>query len=246
ALREEQGEHEVRPYRFKTMPTLAALLPDFVYLHLSWILFALSVAAGVIVGFPDLLRLNLKRIWAISHVVWVEAWRRRVFLITPLAIVGVIVISQLQRPLDEQDAIRQTTKFCIFATGLLVAVSTIILACTNLPREIENRVIYSVVTKPTTRLEIVLGKVIGFAKVSLAILLIMGVFSYGYLAFRAWNMRREIAARLADKDVPVPLTSVASLTYYRDAGLLGAKTLAEPRTLQVFSRLPEESGTRRY
>ena len=54
--------------------------------------------------------------------------------ITPLAILGVIVVSQLQRPLDEQDAIRQTTKFCLFATGLLVTVATIILACTNLPR----------------------------------------------------------------------------------------------------------------
>src|SRR5207253_2322463 len=103
---------------------------------------------------------------------------------------------QLQRPLDEQDAIRQTIKFCLFATGLLVAMTTIILACTNLPREIENRVIYTVVTKPTTRLEIVLGKVVGFARVSLAILLIMGVFTYAYLQVRAWNMQRFIAERL--------------------------------------------------
>src|SRR5206468_6784643 len=140
-------------------------------------------------------------------VVWLEAWRRRVFLITPLAIVGVIIISQLQRPLDEQDAIRQTTKFCVFATGLLVALSTIILACTNLPREIENRVIYSVVTKPTTRLEIVLGKVVGFARVSLAILLIMGIFSYGYLAVRAWNMQRYIGERLEGSNLPAPMAA---------------------------------------
>jgi hypothetical protein len=226
------------------MPFLAGLLPDFVYLHLGWWLFALSVVAGLAVGFGDFLRLSLKRIWAISGVCFDESIRRRVLWITPLAIVGVIVVSQLQRPLDEQDAIRQTTKFCIFATGLLVALTTIILACTNLPREIENRVIYTVVTKPTTRLEIVLGKVIGFARVSFVILLIMGVFSYGYLRIRAWSMRHAIAARLEDRDVTP--TNVSSLTYYRDAGLLGAKTLVEPRTMQVFSRLPEESGTRRY
>src|SRR5207237_3798678 len=138
--------------------------------HLSWFLFVLAVAAGVLVGHADLARVSMTRIWAIGGVCFDESVRRRVLWITPLAILGVIVVSQLQRPFDEQDAIRQTTKFCILATGLLVALSTIILACTNLPREIDNRVIYSVVTKPTTRLEIVLGKLWGFAKVSMTTL----------------------------------------------------------------------------
>jgi hypothetical protein len=167
-----------------------------------------------------------------------------VLWITPLAIIGVILISQLQRPLDEQDAIRQTIKVCVFATGLLVAISTTILACTNLPREIENRVIYSIVTKPTTRLEIVLGKVLGFARVSLMILLIMGAFSWAYLSLRAWNMRRIIAQRLEQNEVPP--TSVATMKYYRDAGLLNAKTLEEPSQTQVFSRLPWDTGTKRF
>src|SRR3989442_560281 len=79
---------------------------------------------------------------AISSVSFRESIRRRVLLITPLAIVGVILVSQLQRPIDEADAIRQTVKFCLFATGLVVSIVTIILACTNLPREIDNRVIY--------------------------------------------------------------------------------------------------------
>src|SRR5690242_12942934 len=119
------------------MPHLLALLPDTVVLHLGWWLFGISILLGVAFGVSDMARLSLQRIGAISHVVFVEAWRRRVFWITPVAILGVIIVSQLQQPIDEQDAIRQTTKFCIFATGLLVALSTIILACTNLPREID-------------------------------------------------------------------------------------------------------------
>src|SRR5207244_13489152 len=63
-----------------------------------------------------------------------------------------LIVAQLQQPLDEQDAIFQTIKFCLFATGLLLSVTAIILACTNLPREIDNRVIYTIVTKPATRL----------------------------------------------------------------------------------------------
>ena len=164
---------------------------------------------------------------------------------TPLAFLGVVVVSQLQKPYDEQDAIRQTIKFCVFATGLVVAMTTIILACTNLPREIENRVIYTVATKPTTRFEIVLGKVVGFAKVSLTILLIMGTLAWAYLAMREFNMRRHIADRLESPGV-VPPTSVATLTYYRDAGLLYAKSQEEPDAIQLFSRVPEDGSARRY
>ena len=224
--------------------TTLALFPPIVEQHLGWILFFVIMALGLAFGLSDLARLSLKRIWAISGVCFAESIRRRVLLITPLAILGVIIISQLQRPNDEQDVIRQTTKMAVFATGLLVAISTIILACTNLPREIENRVIFTIVTKPTTRLEIVLGKVIGFARVSAVILLIMGIFSYGYLELRSWTLQRSIAARLESKDISP--TSVATLTYYHDAGLLNAKTLETPDDVQIYARLPEESGTRRY
>ena len=80
----------------------------------------------------------------------------------------------------EADAIRQTIKVAMFATGLIaVCVLMIILGCTNLPKEIDNRVIYTIVTKPTTRLEIVLGKIIGFARVSATILFIMGLSHLG-------------------------------------------------------------------
>src|SRR5207249_10186075 len=131
------------------------------------------------------------RIWAVSSVCFAESYRRRILLITPLAIIGVIIVAQLQQPFDEQDAVFQTIKFSLFATGLLITVTAIILACTNLPREIENRVIYTVVTKPTTRLEIVLGKILGFARVSALILLIMGLFTFGYLHWRAWRFEQD-------------------------------------------------------
>ncbi len=221
-----------------------ALIPDFINAHLGWWLFGIIVAAGLIGGMGDIARWDFKRIWAISGVCYAESIRRRILLITPLAILGIIIVSQLQRPLDEQDAIRQTIKISLFATGLLVAVTTIILACTNLPREIENRVIYTIVTKPTTRLEIVIGKVIGFAKISLTILIIMGLFSYGYLKLRSWNMQRSISARLEAKEVPA--VSLATMEYYRDEGLLNAKTLQDPSGMQIYAHVPQAGESRRY
>jgi ABC-type transport system involved in multi-copper enzyme maturation permease subunit len=218
---------------------------DILAAHASWIVAGLIILVGLfIIGFRDLLRFRLRRVWAIAGVCFDESLRRRILWITPLAILGVIIVSQLQKPTDEQDAIRQITKFCLFATGLVVTLSTIILACSNLPREIENRVIYTVVTKPVTRLEIVLGKIVGFAWVSAAILLIMGVFTCGYLRVRALSMQHDISERL-DSNTVEPLSRPA-LQHYVSAGLLNAKTLASPQTMAMFSRMPAEKDPRRY
>src|SRR5690349_18028575 len=165
--------------------------------NFGWIIAGIIILVGVALGWQDLLRFNPKRIWAISSVCFRESMRRRVLLVTPLAMLGVIAVSQLAHPSDEQDTIRQTTKYCLFASGIVVVVATLILACTSLPKEIENRVIYTIVTKPTTRLEIVLGKSLGFARTSAAILLVMGIFSYIYLQVNAAQLSSAIRSRLA-------------------------------------------------
>lgn len=221
-----------------TLLSSLAVVPESGRSYTVWIVAGLIVLVGLaVIGLRDVARFSLKRTWAISSVCFAESIRRKVWLIIPLAILGVIIVVQLQKPLDEQDAIRQTTKFCLFATGLVVAMVTIILAATNLPREIENRVIYTVVTKPTTRLEIVLGKVVGFARVSAAILLAMGLFTFGYVQVRAWSMRQYIReVRLKDPAVTASLRP--TLQYYAANGLLGANTLEHADSLAAYSRIP--------
>jgi hypothetical protein len=207
-----------------------------------------SVAAGIVVlgllviGLKDLLRFSFVRAGAIASVCFRQSIRRRVLWITPLVIVGVVVVTQFQKPIDAQDAVRQTTQYCLFATGLLVSLVTIILACTNLPQEIENRVIYTVATKPVTRLEIVVGKVMGFAHISFWILFIMGAFTWGYLSIRDWRLRSEITARLSSGMVDE--ISRPTLEYYRDRGTLHARQLGIPAGMGFFSREPKSDEDR--
>lgn len=215
---------------------------EFLGAHTDWILLGIILLAFLIFGAKDLARLSWARISAISSVSFQESIRRRVLWITPLAILGAIVVSQLQVAVDPQDAIRQTTKICLFATGLVVTLTAIILACTSLPKEIENRVIYTVVTKPTTRLEIVLGKVWGFAKVSAAILLIMGLFTYTYLHVRAWRLSNAVDTALAA--LPPDAPNRDTLVHYRDHGLLNAKAMSEPTSLQVLAEPPVDGQPR--
>src|SRR3954447_1963745 len=204
----------------------------------------LIVLAGVVIGLGDLRRFRWRRVAAIANVCFAESIRRRILWITPLAILGVIAVSQLTHPNDEQDAIRQTTRYCLFASGLIVIIAAVLLSATNLPKEIENRVIFTVVTKPTTRLEIVLGKVLGFAQVSAMILLIMGLFTWGYLRLRAWNLERRLTAALAAGTVDPE--SEQSARHYVQAGLLNTKSLSRPATLAVYSRLPGTGDTQSW
>ena len=207
---------------------------------------AVVVLALAVFGLTDLARFSASRIWAISGVCFAESIRRRVLWIIPLAVVALIAIVQLQQPTDEQDAIRQTTKFCLLASGLVVVLTTLILACTNLPREIENRVIFTVVTKPTTRLEIVLGKIVGFARVSFTILVVMGLFTWGYLHLRAGLLTHDLRQRLAEPGGGIQLVSRGTSEHYVEAGLLNAKTFADARALNIYGRPPVQGSTRRY
>lgn len=212
----------------------------------GYIIAGIIVLLGLALGLPDLMRLSPKRIWAIGSVGFRESIRRRVLWVTPLAMLGIIAVSQLSHPFDEQDAIRQTTKYCLFASGIVVVIATLILACTSLPKEIDNRVIYTIVTKPATRLEIVLGKTIAFARTSAAILLIMGIFSYAYLQINAAQLTSAIRARLAV--LPQSDQSRETLRHYADEGLLQARAYTlpppggvwgSPPGLQMYARVPQ-------
>jgi ABC-type transport system involved in multi-copper enzyme maturation permease subunit len=214
---------------------LAFSLPSPIADYLHWWIAGLIVVGGLLFfGLNDLMRLSFSRVWALSSVSFAESIRRRVLWVTPFAILGVIVVSILQHSGDPQESIRQTIKFCLFASGTLVTITAIILACTNLPREIENRVIFTIVTKPTTRLEIVLGKVVGFIRVSGLIVLIMGLFTLGFLEWQNWKLSAQVAERLQNE--PDPGTKRA-LQGYRDAGLLSTQSLEQPVDFQIYNHL---------
>ncbi len=222
----------------------AAGFADWFAVYWGWCLWSVIVIVGLfILGFRDVIRFSLRRAWAISGVCFAESIRKRVLLLTPLAIIGVIAIAQLQHATDEQDAVRQTIKYSLFSTGLVVMLSSIILACTNLPKEIESRVIYTVVTKPTTRLELIVGKIIGFSRVSLAIVAIMGLFTWGYLRIREREKRAELNARMQEGDLSP--AERARATAFEKSGLLAARAVAVADTMDVFGKPPDPSSDSR-
>jgi ABC-type transport system involved in multi-copper enzyme maturation permease subunit len=211
---------------------------DYFIQNAGYFIGAAIILVGLLYGVSDIARLSPVRAGAIARVSFDESIRRRVLWVTPVAIVGIVAVAQFLDPVDPQDALRQTTKVCLFATGLVVVITGIILACTNLPKEIDSRVIYTIVTKPTTRLEIVLGKVLGFAMVSAVILLIMGAFSLSYLKLREWRTRAWIREQLASDKVDPQFRNAFQL--YAQNGLLVTKSLAQPAAAHVAAEPPVE------
>lgn len=222
------------------VPLIAAASVDYFIQNAGYIIAASVVLVSLVYGFADVTRFSPYRMFAISGVSFAESIRRRVLWVTPVAIIGILAVAQFLDPVDPQDALRQTTKVCLFATGLVVVVTAIILACTNLPKEIESRVIYTIVTKPTTRLEIVLGKVVGFALVSGVILLIMGGFSLSYLKLREWRTRSWIREQLAADHVDMQIRPAFQL--YANSGLLVTKSMAEPDSVRIVARPPADGA----
>lgn len=220
-------------------------MPEFIKANFPWFLASLIVLVGVFLyGFSDIARLSLGRIWAIGGVCFRDAIRRKVLWVTPLAMLGVVVVSLLQHPVDQPDAIRQTIKFCFFASGLVVTIIALIIAATNLPRDIESRVVFTIVTKPVTRLEIVLGKIVGFARVSAAMLLIMGLFTWGYLHVRAWYLGRQITWTLASPQLDPAQREW--LQHFEDEGLLFSQTIYTPIRLAQYSEIQDSQVSKLF
>ncbi len=85
-------------------------MPEFISTNIALIVLVGIVLVGLLgVGLKDVLRFSVTRAWAISGVCFQQSIRRRVLWLTPLVILGVLTVAQFQKPIDPQDAVRQTT-----------------------------------------------------------------------------------------------------------------------------------------
>jgi ABC-type transport system involved in multi-copper enzyme maturation permease subunit len=195
------------------------------------------VVLGVFV-FGDVQQFSLQRVWALATVCYRESVRRRVLWVTPIAMIGVIAVSQLAQAVDPPDAIRQTIKYALFATGLLVTMMAVIVSCTSLPKDIETKVIHTIVTKPVTRFELVLGKIVGFARTTFMLLLLMGLFTWGYMHYQQWRWNRTVQAALTTDEAARNPAVKSSLEYYAAHGLLQTRSIDTTRAVHQFASLP--------
>jgi len=131
-------------------------------------------------GIRDVSELSWRRIWAVSTLTVREAVRRKALLV--FVIFGILFmfgswfLSSAGEKADIE--IERHVVFVFTAVSWLVLPVILMLACWGIPEDIKARSLHTVVTKPVRRIEVVLGRMLGFSLVATFIVALMGIVGY--------------------------------------------------------------------
>lgn len=131
-------------------------------------------------GLQELFSLKCRRVWAVSLLTIKEAIRRKILLVFVLFAVLFMFadwfLAKQEQHLDFQIEVYVT--FVLTVIPFLTIPIVLLMSCWGIPEDIRLRSLHTVVTKPARRLEIVIGRIIGFICVSTILLFFMGVIGY--------------------------------------------------------------------
>ena len=128
----------------------------------------------------DLTHLSPRRVAALTWLTVKESIRRRVLVVFAVFIVCLLFAGWFLDP-GSGDPARLYLGFVLTTTTYLVLLLAWFLSTASLPADIKKRTLFTVVTKPVRRSEIVLGRMLGFATVGSGLLLVMCPISYVFV-----------------------------------------------------------------
>jgi len=134
-------------------------------------------------GIRDVSELSWRRIWALATLTIREAIRRKALLV--FVIFGVLFmfgswfLTSASEKADIQ--IERHVVFVFTAVSWLVLPVVLMLACWGIPEDIKARSLHTVVTKPARRVEVVLGRMLGFSLVATVIVAVMGTVGFVWI-----------------------------------------------------------------
>ncbi|MGC9259870.1 MAG: ABC transporter permease [Phycisphaerae bacterium] len=164
------------------------------------IVIVLLILAFILTAFRDIARLGrgLSRAWAIGRVTVSEAWNARMWAV-PLvwfavcALLGVLIV----RGYEPAGVVRVYMTIFLRAQVLVLLIYLGIMACITLPRERERHTLVTTGSKPISRLELLLGKVLGLSAAGVMILAVMMILTWGYMKVVDLKIRHDAAVLYA-------------------------------------------------
>ena len=151
----------------------------------------------------EMVRVRPRRLYAMGSFSWIESFRKMRIPWAVLAIFLVILAFThwfLQPPDDLRQAelSRMYVGTLMLLTSFLLTVMVAVLTPISLPNDIRFQTIYTVVTKPVSRLEVVWGRMLGFMGVVTVLLLALGGMSLIYFDRNVWGRVDDLEAELAE------------------------------------------------
>ncbi len=136
-----------------------------------------KVIKTILGGVSDLYALSLKRVFAIASLTIKEVIRKKtlvVFIVFAVLFMfgGWFLTGSTGARGDLE--VKNFISFALTTTSWLILPVSLLMSCWGIPEDIKARSIHTVVTKPARRLEIVIGRILGYVVVGTGVLIIMG------------------------------------------------------------------------
>ena len=129
------------------------------------------------------MRAFIRKTWLVSETVWIEAIRRREIYVIVIVAVALIGGSRFVRFFEMEGLERFHREIALKTMNIATALTVILLAARQLPREFENRTLYPLLAKPIGRWNFLLGKFMGvMGAAAFCYGLFMAIFIVGQLA----------------------------------------------------------------
>jgi len=127
----------------------------------------------------------LRSTWAIAIFTWRESMRKKIligfFILSILVIFGSSVLTAFVAPVsgstsyDSNIESKMIKDICLTTISIFGVLITIFISASVVPGEVENKVIYTVLSKPVRRFQYLLGKFIGVQLTVVLNLVLMGL-----------------------------------------------------------------------
>jgi len=153
----------------------------------------------------------MRRIWSIAILTFREAIHNKVLLSCGFFAVLVVLIRLAVFAVggrEMQVNVEQFTRIALLLILITGAVVTIVLVSPSLSQDIKSKVIHTVIPKPIHRVEILLGKVVGFAGTAALILLIVGTITLVLIRLTVRGTADEGLRNPLAAEVTVPAASI--------------------------------------
>ena len=149
----------------------------------------------------DLVKLRVGRIWALSKLGFKEAVRSRLYFVGLLILVPFLFRNVWMSHIRPADEFRNLVAVSSFAIMILILITALLLASFSIPNDIKNQTIYTVVTKPVQRFEVVLGRFFGYT--ALLTLALAGMTAISLLLINTATIDPKAAEEAAKARIPV-------------------------------------------
>lgn len=123
-------------------------------------------------------------ILAISENVFRKGWRSKIFILFLFFAIGLILLSKLFEFLTFTAQLKIIKDMGLASISFFTALIAIFLGGESISKEIENKTIYTLLSKPVDRLSFILGNFLGIIWIILSSLLITGLALFALLYFK--------------------------------------------------------------